>query len=119
MKIVDNEKVIMFDVDDTLVMWNKPETNRDIIVTDPNDGSSNRLTPHQFHIDLLKKHAGRGYTIFVWSQGGYKWASAVLIELGIENYVDYVMTKPLKYVDDLDCNEFMGQHLYFKDFKNE
>ena len=117
MKVIDNEKVIVCDVDDTLVMWNHPTSDNAIIITDPSDGQECRVVPHQFHIDLLKKHVGRGYTIVVWSQGGFMWAEAVVKELGIDVYVDFVMTKPIKYVDDLTVEKWMGQHLYFEDFK--
>lgn len=119
MKVIENEKVIFCDVDDTLVMWNHPNSDNAIYVTDPNDGMECRVVPHKFHIDLLKKHAGRGYNIVVWSQGGYAWAAAVVKELGLDNYVDFVMTKPIKYIDDLACKEWMGQHLYFEDLRNE
>lgn len=115
MKIIENEKIICFDVDDTLVMWNHPTSDDAIYVTDPNDGQECRLVPHRFHVNLLKKHRGRGYSIVVWSQGGYMWAYQVIKALKLERYVDIIMTKPLKYVDDLNCPEWMGQHLYFKD----
>ena len=117
MKAIINEKIIAFDVDDTLVMWPDEKCDKCIPIVDPNDNSTNWVRPHEFHIDLLKKHVGRGYTVMVWSQGGYAWAGAVVKELALDNYVDFVMTKPIKYVDDLACQEWMGQHLYFPEHK--
>lgn len=115
MKTIRNENIITFDVDDTLVMWGKSKHKRAKLITDPSSGLSYKLVPHRFHINLLIQHYGRGYTIIVWSAGGYAWAQEVVKELGIEKYVDLVMTKPCKYVDDLVCNEWMGEHLYFGD----
>lgn len=114
MKVVSEEKIICFDVDDTLVMHCSKDDSSHIIY-DPSSGVAFSVRPHQFHINLLKQHAGRGYTIIVWSAGGYRWAETVLKELAIDNYVDIVMTKPTKYVDDLLCGEWMGEHLYFGD----
>ena len=119
MKVLENENLICFDCDDTLVMWGDPSHPDAIEIIDPNDGSANYLIPHKFHVDLLKKHSGRGYSIIVWSQGGYMWALNVIKALKLEKYVDIIATKPIKYVDDLVCNEWMGQHLYFKDLKSE
>ena len=112
MKIVETEMVVTIDVDDTLILWDEPN-DKSISILDPNDGSINRVTPHDFHIKLLKKHAGRGYTIIVWSQGGYHWARSVVVALGLQRYVDFVMTKPCKYIDDLPCAAWMGPRLYF------
>ncbi len=112
--IVENECIIFFDVDDTLVMWDKSHGNQ-IKVPDDTDLRAKYVTPHRFHIELLKSHKARGYTVVVWSAGGYKWAQSVVRRLGLEEHVDIIMTKPIKYVDDLHCEEFMGQRLYFED----
>lgn len=103
-----------FDVDDTLVMWEaehtKPGRNK-IRIVDPYDNSVVYLKPHKKHIKILKDLKIRGYTITVWSAGGYQWAEAVVKTLGIEDSVDIVMTKPTKLFDDLPLSE-LGSRVY-------
>lgn len=126
MKVYDVDQVVCFDCDDTLVMW--PENDKfaphnashtqpyegSVAFPDPYDGSTNYLTPHQKHINLMKKYRGRGFCIIVWSAGGVKWAHSVIKTLGLEEYVDIVLTKPNRYVDDLSCEKWMGNRVYIK-----
>lgn len=117
MKIVENEQIVCFDVDDTLVKWTdrytQPHENA-LDFNDPYDNSTNYLAPHKAHVALLKKFKGRGYYIRVWSAGGVKWAESVVNRLKLNSYVDSVETKPIKIVDDLPPNEFLYR-LYLKD----
>lgn len=116
MKVIKNEMVTFWDCDDTLVMWshwNKEHDGQHFI--DPHDGTKHLLVPHKKHIKLLKDFDARGYTIIVWSGGGYEWAETVVRTLGIEEYVDLVMTKPCKYIDDLQAVEVLGSRIYLKD----
>lgn len=123
MEVVKNEQIVCVDVDDTLVIWSdhftQPHVNSQTFI-DPYDNSVNYLIPHQQHIDLIKKYKGRGFFIIVWSAGGVRWAESVVKTLGLENYVDKVMTKPAKYVDDLSCDKWMGNKVYipFKEIKD-
>lgn len=128
MQVYETDSVVTFDVDDTLVMW--PENNSrgynepalshtqpfegSVAFADPYDGSTNYLTPHQKHIDLMKKYKGRGFTVIVWSAGGYKWAKSVVETLKLEPFVDAILTKPSRYVDDLTCEKWMGNRVYLK-----
>ena len=132
MIVVKNDGCIFFDCDDTLVMWdNKYKLEDDngnkntISITDPYHEpamysplpSVYELVPHDKHIQYLKDSKIKNKnTIVVWSAGGYLWAEAVVKALGIEEYVDAVMTKPYRYVDDLPAKEFMGIRIY-KDMK--
>ena len=117
MQIIENEQVIFVDCDDTLVMWDdtfrQPGDNK-IEVFDPNDSSNNYLTPNEKHIDLVKKHKGRGYFVVVWSAAGYAWANSVVNAVKLNDYVDIVMSKPVKYMDDLTANEILGTRVYLK-----
>jgi phosphoserine phosphatase len=122
MNVIDNEQVYMFDCDDTLVMWNEnfysPGEGRKRIV-DPYDGGAVYLTPNDRHIKLLKSMAGRGRHIVVWSAAGVQWAKAIVDALGLKEYVNTVMTKPLGHVDDLPCTEWMGKRIYLGRDKDE
>lgn len=118
MQIVENEQVVYFDVDDTLVKWDDTFTqpgNDKVAFLDPYDNSINYLTPHKKHIALLKKYKGRKNLIIVHSAAGVMWVKSVIQTLKLEEYVDICLTKSTKYVDDLPCKEWMGTHLYFKD----
>lgn len=126
MQVYETDQVVCCDVDDTLVLWpeNHPERfpgksfaqpfEGSVAFFDPYDGSTNNLVPHISHTNLIKKYKGRGFTIIVWSAGGYKWAESVVKTLGLESFVDLVLTKPSRYVDDLLCQEWMGNRVYIK-----
>jgi hypothetical protein len=116
MKVIPSTKIVYFDVDDTLVMWEwrqfDPEGKSLIQITDPISGFTEYVMPHSRHIELLKRFKVRGHTIVVWSQGGYAWAEAVVKALDLESAVDLCMTKPDWYVDDLPSSAFMRSPVY-------
>ncbi len=117
MLVIDNENIVCFDCDDTLVMWGSEDHNSKILIECPYSNSPEFLVPHNPHIDLLKKYKGRGMKIIVWTAAGYQWGEAVVKALGLEEYVDYVMTKPCKLVDDLTPNEIFPVRIYLKKLK--
>ena len=123
MQVIKNELTIFFDVDDTLVMWQgnpyQPGEGK-VQIHDPNDKDDpyRFLYPHKRHINFLKKCHNRGYSITVWSNGGWAWAEAVVKALELEDYVTKVESKPLKIVDDLPYNETFPNRLYF-DYNEE
>lgn len=114
MKVISQESTVFCDVDDTLVMYGikAKKVQKLVAVTNPHDGSQLYLAPHLGHIRIIKDRKARGSYIVVWSAGGYAWANAVVKALGLEPYVDLVMTKPHMYIDDKKAQEFMGEHLY-------
>lgn len=112
MKVIENDNIVCFDVDETLVMWSWPaEYDGQTIVFD-NFGMAENLLPHYKHIELLKQFKVRGQYVVVWSQGGYRWAEEVVKKLGIEQYVDEVRCKPKWYVDDLPSSAWMEKRTY-------
>lgn len=116
-KRVQYENVCPFDVDDTLVMWEfqRTEVVDTIEVRDPyKPDEVQTLKPNWPMIELLKTKRARGEYIIVWSQGGEKWANAVIEALDLQNYVHQTMTKPRSYADDLPCQEWMGERVYLK-----
>jgi predicted phosphatase len=118
MQVIENESVIVCDVDNTLLMWDhtyKIPSEYKLKIIDPYDNSINYLKPHTKHVELLRKYKGRGMTIVVWSAAGYKWALEAVKALELEDIVDYVQTKPTKWIDDSDANSVLGSHIYLKD----
>lgn len=115
MKVISNENVVFFDVDDTLVMWDRTANDpfkTYIYITDPYDEKQMRLEVHTPHVKLLKNLKARENTIVVWSQSGYEWSEAVVKALNITEYVDYCMTKPKTYVDDLPVTDWLVDRIY-------
>ena len=121
MRVIKNENVIFFDVDDTLVLWdrefNSPHYDT-VAITDPYDSKTVHLRPHEPHIKLLKNHFSRGTVIVVWSQGGFSWAKAVIDALGLQKFVHLVMSKPKSYVDDLPVERWMNDRIFIKPDSN-
>lgn len=116
MQVIESEDIVMYDCDDTLVMWfSQCDPDKKVQIVCPYGGSVTWLKPHYRHIDLLKKHYGRGKTVIVWSAAGYKWAEAVVEALGLKDHVHFIMTKPMSYVDDLEASEILGSRIYLSD----
>ena len=67
------------------------------------------IFPHVIHIDMLKEHAYRGHTVFVWSAGGPIWARSVVERLDIGKYIDAVLPKPDWFYDDHTVDHFMPE----------
>jgi predicted phosphatase len=110
MKILNDNPTTAFDVDDTLLFWHVDEDLPTVTVEC--DGRTQELNVHTEHINQLKKHKLRGHQIIVWSAGGAAWALAAVKALGIEDYVDVVMSKPVWYYDDAHCSKWMGDPEY-------
>lgn len=108
MNVIKNENIVYFDVDDTLI---KEASNRVGSYKLDYFGKERLYTRIQEHVDLLKAYKGRGYVVNVWSGNGYLWAEQVIRTLKLQDYVDNVMTKPAKIVDDRDFNSWC-QRIY-------
>lgn len=117
--IKDKKSIVTFDVDETLIMWNKDSEDTVEVTLEGEDGFTEVFTPHREHIKMLKdfKKVCR-YTVVVWSQSGWDWALAVVKALDLEKHVDVVMSKPSRHVDDLPSELWMGQRIY-KEFSSE
>ena len=118
MQILDKERVMCFDVDDTLVMWQSHWRRYDrrecVAIDDPYCGGVILLKPNYDHIRLLRKSKARGAAVVVWSHGGFRWAEAVIKGLGLTMYVDVIMSKPDDYVDDIPIENWGLRNLYIK-----
>lgn len=109
MKITENDNIVCFDVDETLVMWSWPSTHEHEVIHFDNFGVKVALLPHLKHIELMKQFKARGQYVIVWSQGGWQWALEVVKRLGIESLVDEVKTKPKWIIDDLPSGAWMSR----------
>ncbi len=116
MLVVESENIVMIDVDDTLVMHDKKKSGDIVEIVDPyKENHVYKLRPHKKHISLLIDYKARGKTIIVWSHGGWLWAKTVIETLKLEKYVDFVMSKPKTYVDDLTTDCILTNRVYLKE----
>jgi len=113
MKVISSEQIICVDVDQTLVLHKKlKKKDKIVIVTDPYDNAQRYLAVHIPHVKILKDRKARGAVIVVWSQSGYKWAESVVKALKLEPYVDFVLSKPIAYIDDLPVQTWLAERIY-------
>lgn len=107
--------IICFDVDDTLVIYDfdKEKYQKESVVLKTGiEGSNTRvLLPNTPTIELLKSAKRRGHFVIVWSAGGEHWAFEAVKKLKLTKYVDFVMEKPGKCIDDLPTSHWMMQSL--------
>jgi len=113
MKTIKSDRVLMVDCDDTLVLWDISKYNlTQLDYVTVNVWQPTTLIKHQKNINLLTKFHKLGYTIIVWSQSGWEWAEAVGKAVGIDELVTSYMSKPRYYLDDLDCQTWMGSRIW-------
>lgn len=132
MIVVPCKQTTYFDVDDTLIMWSATQQELDargVEITSPEsvvffDGEdeprsvgkfTQKVLPHRVHIEQMIKHKLRGHTIVVWSAGGWDWAEAAVRALGLEKYVDLVISKPTWTYDDKQPDDFIPKPYWMKD----
>lgn len=101
MKVIRNDHIDCFDIDDTLLLWDK-----EVRLGHISFGTVD-VAVHRNHINEIKRSKAVGRFVVVWSKGGYEWAETVVRKLGLEYYVDLVQSKPSRYFDDLDANAWM------------
>jgi hydroxymethylpyrimidine pyrophosphatase-like HAD family hydrolase len=104
MKVIENENIIKIDIDDTIIMHKVKPNSRTVTVDFY--GEMKEFGVHEEHVKLLKNYKARGFIIVLWSGNGYKHAETVAKALNLEPYVDYVMTKPNRVIDDSEPNNW-------------
>lgn len=115
-KVIKNENSVFCDVDDTILCWINSTVDEPGKVAVPFADKTVYLTPHYYHIDLLKMYKKRGYYITVWSANGAAHAETACIVLGLTDLVDEVRGKPSKYMDDnSDAASILGPRVFCDD----
>lgn len=120
MLVIRDNNIIPCDVDGTLV--------REIDCSDAAKGLPSVSIKHPLrgnevvqrtvmvrNVQLVKDLSTRGRFVHVWSAAGNEWAEAVVRALELQNFVGLVTDKPLGYIDDLECQEFMGHRIFLDD----
>ena len=104
----------VFDIDDTIILWNTPEGMEDKEVEINCEGIVSHRVPNEHNIKLLKKFYESGHIVILWSGSGVRWCEAVAKSLGLDKYIHGCMSKPQCYIDDVpDPRHWMGKHGYF------
>ncbi len=111
MKVIRNEYITFWDIDDTLVMHENYHIDN-VFVKDPIDNREIKLRKNLPMIRLMKEEKARGSTIIVWSRGGFQWAENVIKALKLEEYVTLILSKPLAYFDDKPVEEWLKYRVY-------
>ena len=74
-------------------------------------GFQSTCNPIKTNIEELILQKLKGSHIVVWSKGGADWAESVVIGLGLEKYVDAIMTKPDVVYDDLPVEQWITKRI--------
>lgn len=108
MKIVENELTVGVDVDGTLI---RPSDTGSIKI--PYGSTIKSFEPIMEHVELLKAYKHRGFYVIVWSHGGWQHAKYVVQALKLERFVDLIITKVSKHVDDKsDVESIVGTRVF-------
>lgn len=78
-----------------------------VLFYNPYTGDVECMRVETQHVRLLRHMKKRGRQIMVWSGNGVDYVEKVVDALALRPFVDYVMSKPLSCVDDLEPNDFI------------
>lgn len=95
-KRIESDRVTFFDVDDTLIMWNKIDLDLPIV-----NINGREFQVHTKHVQKIHDYHLMGFKVIVWSTSGHQWAEKVVKALHLEDKVDFVMCKPHRIFDDV------------------
>ena len=113
-------RTVAVDCDETLLAWSYPENAQGLITISNEKGQSKTFWPHKKNIDFVKALKIQGYTIIVWSAASGTWASRVVRELELEEYVDLTCDKLEFAVDDLlDAKKIIKQVIWLDPISGE
>lgn len=113
MKVIKSEQILPVDVDFTLLMHGKiKKGDKAVLFTDPYTGEQRHIKVNVPNLKVVTTRLARGASVLVWSASGYRWALAALRALKLDHTNLYVCSKPIGYVDDKPCQEWMGERIY-------
>lgn len=116
MKVIENELVVATDIDDTLACWDNPTVDGPGKISVSFAGKTVFLTPHVYHIDLIKMYKERGYFVIAWSANGNQHCKRIIEALGLKDHVDICMSKLAKHLDDnADAASILGPRVFCDD----
>jgi hypothetical protein len=108
LEIINNDRIVCFDVDNTLVIHDFSSTyTADEIIIIEHNGKDNAVVAYEPHVAALKKHKAAGDFVIVWSQSGAEWAKKVVQSLELENDVNMILIKPYQCYDDSPAGVWM------------
>lgn len=111
--VTKNDQICYFDVDQTLVLWEKEYAPG--MITADYYGQVVNLTAYEPHIRFLKAMKARGGHIVVQSGNGWAWAEQVVCLLQLEAFVDEIKSKPSKVIDDSDYENWMPTRIFINE----
>lgn len=116
------DNVAYFDVDDTLLIYQKDLSSDRYhelfeLSIPGRELFTAMVAPHHEHVQRVKEHKAWGNGVVVWSRSGYEWAEAAVKALGLEQYVDVCLAKPMYYYDDKPCCKILGEHRFLNERK--
>lgn len=103
-------KVLMVDIDDTLV--HEEESHGSESIGFDYHGRTITLWTNTRNVATVRRFKRLGYQIVFWSRTGYDWAKIVTSTIGLSDSQDTFLTKPLFYLDDRDCQDWMGERIW-------
>lgn len=118
MKVIRNNNITTFDIDSTLLIYDKIRTkDKGKIAFDYGDETL-YLRAHNFHSTFLKHCHNRGDYVIIWSKNGVMWCEQVVKKLKLTKYVDLIMGKPTRHVDDKsDLSSIVGDAIYIPEME--
>lgn len=115
--ITIDQDMVPFDIDQTLILHKPQNEICPLNLVRVKDTIADRIIcveAHRAMIRLLEEEHAAGKYIMVWSRGGAKWATAVLVALNLTSKVNLVLTKPLVYFDDKPASEWLQNRVYIE-----
>lgn len=111
--IIKSEQVLPVDIDGTLIIWGKVRKgDKALRYTCPYTNQQMTVRIHLPNVAIVKERLARGATILAWSASGYAKAKAVLTALEIDSPNLIILSKPIGYMDDIECSEWMGKRIF-------
>ncbi len=112
-QIIKNEQILPVDIDGTLIFWGKIRKGQKCIsFICPYTAKEMHVGVMEANVAIVRERLARGAVILAWSASGYKKAAVVMKALGLMVPNVVVLSKPVGYLDDIDCSEWMGKRIW-------